>query len=1100
MKNKRFLSVPFAIAVIAITFSAFLCLPSMTVSAATITVTTNADSGTGSLRNAIGLAVNSGDIISFDIAAFPADGETTITLTSALPSVANNVTIQGHLRTSGAYAGRPAVSIVRSTAGGTPNFRILSASGGITLSGLELRNGKTTGSGGGVYAAASVTATNCRFLGNMTETNGSGGGVFAETSVTATNCYFESNTTGTTGSGGGAYTFSGDLTVTDCTFYNNISAYAGGGVCSGNAVIAENCTFTDNMSTYDSGGGVFATTSVTATGCDFVENYANINTSNGGGGIYAHTRFVSATGCTFTGNTAKRGGGIYAHTAVNAINCDFTENRASGADNSGGGVYSYTGDVTAANCTFTDNEANRGGGVFASGFVTATSCDFIGNKGSGVNSAGGGVYSGTSAIATDCDFKENLVGDKNGGGMYVSETLTATNCTFTSNFAVNGGGAAAGRLILKNCMFKANSSGNGGGAYTIEAVNAENCTFEGNSAASIGGGVRADVSFTGKNCVFTNNTSATYGGGVNSGAVAIESCTFTGNASNNASNGGGVFATSINATSCTFTNNMANSGGCGGGMYADTSITAASCTFKNNKADAHGGGAYASNSLRVTDCTFTNNTATFVGGGVYGGISPLFATRCTFTGNTASDGGGIWATNSAAATGCAFTNNTAADYGGGLHVSTVSTMTNCTVTNNKAGNGGGMYANTSITATNCVFTGNRTTRGHSGTIESRALYLYHSTVAKNTGNGVYCYTDSVSIPPAFYAYNSIISGNGSPQARYGNGSITYPYTGTTGGASRIEGIGGVTHAAVFGNNVPDAAGIIKPLSGGIADKSATALTAVGITVPSGVTAASVIATLSKDVTGVARNSVGAVNYGAVEATSVLITGITIGNAVTNMVVGNTRTLKANITPANVPNKAVTWSSSDAKIAKVDQTGKVTAVSAGKVTIKATAKDGSGKSGSVAVTVHQYVTMRVGKTTAIQNGKKTTIDDVGTKPFKISGKTMLPLRFVGEKMGGTVKYINDNQPITMSYGNTKVEFRLGNKQMKVIKGSTTTIIILDVAAQKKSGKTYIPVRAISQALGFQVYYEAGTEYIVVNNPKMTDAVRNERLAEAKKVIK
>jgi len=231
----------------------------------------------------------------------------------------------------------------------------------------------------------------------------------------------------------------------------------------------------------------------------------------------------------------------------------------------------------------------------------------------------------------------------------------------------------------------------------------------------------------------------------------------------------------------------------------------------------------------------------------------------------------------------------------------------------------------------------------------------------------------------------------------------------------------------------------------------------------------------------------------------LVTKITLSNTAANMIVGNTRTLKATVAPADATDQSVTWSSSNTKVAKVNQSGKVTAVGAGNVTIKATAKDESKKSASATITVHQYVTMRIGKTTAIMNGTKTYIDDVGTKPFKISGKTMLPLRFVGEKMGGKVNYISDSQPITLSYGNTKVEFRLGNKQMKIITGSTTQTVTLEVPAQKVGGKTYIPLRAIGQALGFDVYYEAGTEYIVVNNPKMTPAVKNARLSEAKKVI-
>jgi len=216
----------------------------------------------------------------------------------------------------------------------------------------------------------------------------------------------------------------------------------------------------------------------------------------------------------------------------------------------------------------------------------------------------------------------------------------------------------------------------------------------------------------------------------------------------------------------------------------------------------------------------------------------------------------------------------------------------------------------------------------------------------------------------------------------------------------------------------------------------------------------------------------------------------------------TATLKATIAPSNFANKTVTWSTSNSAVAKVSSSGVVTAVETGKAIITATTQVGGKKDTCVVMVTPRamptrYVSMRVGKTKAIQTGTLTTIDDVGTKPFKISGKTMLPLRFVGVKMGGTVTYINDNQPIIMSYGTKKVEFKLNSKTMTVYDGTKKTTITLDVAAQKKSAKTYIPLRAIAQALGFQVYYENGTEYIIVANPKMSDAVLKERLAEAKK---
>ena len=68
---------------------------------------------------------------------------------------------------------------------------------------------------------------------------------------------------------------------------------------------------------------------------------------------------------------------------------------------------------------------------------------------------------------------------------------------------------------------------------------------------------------------------------------------------------------------------------------------------------------------------------------------------------------------------------------------------------------------------------------------------------------------------------------------------------------------------------------------------------------------------------------------------------------------DTLTLKATVTPSNATNKAVTWKSSNTKVATVSSSGKVTAKAAGTATITCTAKDGSGKSATCKITVRKY---------------------------------------------------------------------------------------------------------------------------------------------------
>lgn len=83
-----------------------------------------------------------------------------------------------------------------------------------------------------------------------------------------------------------------------------------------------------------------------------------------------------------------------------------------------------------------------------------------------------------------------------------------------------------------------------------------------------------------------------------------------------------------------------------------------------------------------------------------------------------------------------------------------------------------------------------------------------------------------------------------------------------------------------------------------------------------------------------------------------VSGIKITGSSSTIMMGQDSDLQltATVTPADAVNPAVEWSSSDETIATVDQTGKVTPVTAGVVTITAKALDGSGKYGTYRVTV------------------------------------------------------------------------------------------------------------------------------------------------------
>ena len=89
------------------------------------------------------------------------------------------------------------------------------------------------------------------------------------------------------------------------------------------------------------------------------------------------------------------------------------------------------------------------------------------------------------------------------------------------------------------------------------------------------------------------------------------------------------------------------------------------------------------------------------------------------------------------------------------------------------------------------------------------------------------------------------------------------------------------------------------------------------------------------------------------------TGVTVNsqNGATAMKPGDTRQMNTTVSP-DAAMQSVTWSSSDASVATVDGSGKVTALKAGTVTIAATAADGSGVSGSMTLAVAGKPTISV----------------------------------------------------------------------------------------------------------------------------------------------
>ena len=81
-----------------------------------------------------------------------------------------------------------------------------------------------------------------------------------------------------------------------------------------------------------------------------------------------------------------------------------------------------------------------------------------------------------------------------------------------------------------------------------------------------------------------------------------------------------------------------------------------------------------------------------------------------------------------------------------------------------------------------------------------------------------------------------------------------------------------------------------------------------------------------------------------------VTSMSLSASSLSLDAGDTKTLTVSIYPTNAVNKEIAWSSSDEKVAVVDQNGKVTAVGKGSAVISAATKDGSNLTKTCNVTV------------------------------------------------------------------------------------------------------------------------------------------------------
>ena len=417
---------------------------------ATIPVQNCNDSGSGSLRNAVGQA-SSGDII--DLSALACSE---ITLQSALIIPQENLTLRGKVVPS--FPGLYSPTITTDL-----DIRLLrhNGSGKLKLSRVSLERGKAPGFGGCVdspFGGVELDSASLKYCTvENSNSNVGGGAIYAGKDVKLTNSTISSSKAlapaGT--ASGGAIFAKGNVVITDGSRITNnaaegTSAFGGGIFSSGTLNAALNrSTISGNKAIGSSGD------------------------AHGGGAFVGGTTTVGlGGGIAVTGNQAigpeARGGGLFLSEASDFKYSAFEDNTVktvSSGTPKGGGIYSKTGTLSLDGCTITGNKA-------------------------GALPLLNGIAGGISASALD--LKNSTVAENhatlNAGGMSIAGNTKIASSTISNNVAMRVAGASIGPftsqpISIQQSTISGNESSNsryGAGLYLSSDTVIKNSTITGN--------------------------------------------------------------------------------------------------------------------------------------------------------------------------------------------------------------------------------------------------------------------------------------------------------------------------------------------------------------------------------------------------------------------------------------------------------------------------------------------------------------------------------------------------------------------------------------------------------------------------------------------
>lgn len=119
---------------------------------------------------------------------------------------------------------------------------------------------------------------------------------------------------------------------------------------------------------------------------------------------------------------------------------------------------------------------------------------------------------------------------------------------------------------------------------------------------------------------------------------------------------------------------------------------------------------------------------------------------------------------------------------------------------------------------------------------------------------------------------------------------------------------------------------------------------------------------------------------------------------------------------------------------------------------------------------QYTALYVGSNKAFVNDAEKQIDEQNkdVAVFVENDRSYVPVRFISESYGGTVEWMEETQTVNIRFTDRVISLTIDEPEI-VVNGETQS---LDVAPVVRNDRTFLPLRACTEAIGKEVFYADG----------------------------